>query len=46
MLNLLAVTGHNNSAKQSGLYIQSVEELKSINLSLHNQFNLENHIVR
>ena len=46
MLNLFAATGHNNYAKTCRLYIQSIEELKPINPSLYNQFQLGNHTVR
>ena len=46
MLNLFAATGHNNYAKTRRLYIQSIEELKSRNPSLYNQFHLGNYTVR
>ena len=46
MVIFFAVTRHNNYAKKCRLYIQSVEELKSINLSLYSQFHHENHTVR
>ena len=36
VLNLFAATGHNNYKKRYRLYIQSAEELKSINPSLYN----------
>ena len=46
MLNLFAAAGHNNYAKTCRLYIQFVEELKSVNPSLYNQFQLGNYTVR
>ena len=46
MLNVFAATGHNNYAKACRLYIQSVDELKSINRCLYNQLQLGNRTVR
>ena len=46
MLNLFAATRRNNYAKTCCLYIQSVDEMKSMNASLYNQFQLGNHTVR
>ena len=46
MLNVFAATGHNNYAKTCRLYIQSVDELKSINPCLYNQLQLGNRTVR
>ena len=46
MLNLFAATRPTNYAKACRIYIQSVEELKSINPSLHKQIKLGNHTVR
>ena len=46
MLTFFAATGSNNYVKTCRLYIQSVEELKSINPSLYNQFQLGKHTVR
>ena len=43
---LFAASGHNNYAKTCRLYIQSVEESKSINLYLYNQFQLGNYTAR
>ena len=42
MLKFFAATGPNNYVKTCRLYVQSVEELKSINPSLYNQFQLRN----
>ena len=46
MLNLFAAAGQTNYAKTCRLYLQFVEELKSVNPSLYNQFQLGNYTVR
>jgi hypothetical protein len=46
MLNLFAVTGHNNYAKSCRLYLQSIKELKTTQPGVYAQFMCGNHTVR
>ena len=46
MLNLLAATGHNNYAKTSRIYLQSVEQMQKQHPLLFEQFLLGDHTVK
>ena len=46
MLNLFAATGHNNYAKSTRLYLQSIAELEKNQPEVYNEFLKGNHTVR